>query len=417
MNHRSWTVGRSVIQLTLLASAFALGMLVERSGRLLTPYYYTPIEVERTFAPFWETWHLVETQFVDRAAVKPEQMTRGAIHGMLATLGDQGHTTYQSPEEFKELKNTLAGNMEGIGASVAFRNRRPTILYTLSDSPATRAGLRAGDILLAVDGKDVAGQSLDRIVSWIRGPAGTVVRLRLTREALTEPLDLEVARASVHVPDVTWNMLPGVPIAHVAITSFGNQAHTQLRSALEGARARGSKALILDLRNDEGGLKDQAVALASEFLKDGHVLIERDAQDQRKPIAVEPGGTATDIPVCLVIDGTTASSAEIFAGALQDHERGKVVGTRSVGAGTVLGSFRLSDGSAVLLAVAEWLTPRGRRIWHQGITPDVVVHLPQDAVHLLPQTENQLTADALTKSEDKQVLKAVEILKEQLIKK
>ena len=119
----------------------------------------------------------------------------------------------------------------------------------------------------------------------------------------------------------------------------------------------------------------------------------------------------------LVIDGTTASSAEIFAGALQDHERGKVVGTRSVGAGTVLGSFRLRDGSAVLLAVAEWLTPKGRRIWHQGITPDILVDLPQDAVHLLPETENQLTADALTKSEDKQVLKAVEILKEQVIKK
>jgi carboxyl-terminal processing protease len=227
-------------------------------------------------------------------------------------------------------------------------------------------------------------------------------------------VDLSIVRAKVEVADVVWQMLPGVPIAHLAIQEFGQQTHAQLLAVLDQARARQAKALLIDVRGNPGGLKDQAVLVTSEFLKEGNVFIEQDAKGNRTAVPVKPGGTATDIPVCVLIDGGTASAGEIFAGALQDDHRGKLVGTHTFGTGTVLRPFPLSDGSAVLLAVIEWLTPDGRQIWHHGIPPDIEVALPQGATLLLPGDEINLDAATLARSEDTQLLKGLEVLKEQL---
>jgi carboxyl-terminal processing protease len=172
--------------------------------------------------------------------------------------------------------------------------------------------------------------------------------------------------------------------------------------------------LLVDVRGNPGGLKDQAVAVSSEFLKDGVVFIEQDMHGARTAVPVQPGGTATDIPVVVLIDEGTASSAEIFAGALQDHGRAKLVGMQTFGTGTVLQPFELKDGSAVLLAVAQWLTPKGREIWHKGIQPDVEVPLAEDAALLLPEMEAALDAASLARSEDKQLLQALKVLQEQL---
>jgi carboxyl-terminal processing protease len=217
------------------------------------------------------------------------------------------------------------------------------------------------------------------------------------------------------VPDIAWHMLPGQPIAHVAIQNFGAHTDEQLRAALAAARKQGAKGLILDLRGNRGGLKEQAVKVTSEFLKPGElVFIEKDANGKEKPVEVEPDGVARDIPLCVLIDDGTASSAEILAGAIQDYQRGKLIGTTTFGTGTVLGEFKLTDGSAVLLAVDQWLTPKGRQIWHKGIAPDIEVQLPQGAYSLLPESERTLSADALAKSKDTQLLKAIEVLKKEL---
>src|SRR5262249_3437487 len=157
-----------------------------------------------------------------------------------------------------------------------------------------------------------------------------------------------------------WAMLPGTGLAHLAIERFGEQSHTQLKAVLQEIRKAGAKGLILDLRLNQGGFKDRAVALTSEFLAQGDVFLERDAQGRQKFHPVRGGACAADIPLCALIDSGTASSAEILAGALQDHGRGKLIGTRTFGTGTVLQRFDLSDGSAVLIAVSEWLTPHGR---------------------------------------------------------
>jgi carboxyl-terminal processing protease len=411
MNGNALLLGRRVRLLLLLAAAFAAGILVERSGRLFLPFHYTPPGLERTFAPFWETWRLIEEHYVDRSVVEPQHMTQGAISGLLASLGDFGHTTYLTHEELKQMEHGLEGQFEGIGARLGIRKRQPIIVYTFPDSPARTAGLQPGDILQEVNGKSVVGLPTDRIAALVRGPAGGVVHLRIAREGVAAPLDFNITRGKVDVPDVSWHMLPDVPIAHLAIENFGEKAHKQLLAALDKARSQGVQALLLDLRGNPGGLKDQAVAVTSEFLTEGNVFLEQDAQGNRTAVPVRPGAHAAAIPVTVLIDEGTASSAEIFAGAIQDHGRGKLVGTRTFGTGTVLQPFGLSDGSAILLAVTEWLTPNGRQIWHKGIAPDVEVAVPEGALILLPETEGDLNAATLAKSEDKQLLRALGLLK------
>jgi carboxyl-terminal processing protease len=406
--------GRVFFIAVLLLLAFGTGALVERSGWLPGSGHYAPPELGNTFDPFWEAWHLVEKYYVDREAVKPKRMTEYAIRGMLASLGDVGHTTYLTAEELEKLKSGLEGFFEGIGARMTIRNHRPTVIQTFPGSPARKAGLKPGDVLLAVDGKSVSNMPLERIVRMVRGPANTRVRLTVQRKGKSLPLTFRIARARVEVPDVAWHMLPGTGIAHVAIQSFGDQADEQLRAALKQARRQGAKGLILDVRGNPGGLKDQAVAVTSEFLKSGTVFIQQDRDGRRIEMPVKEGGVAPEIPNCVLIDEGTTSSSEIFAGAIQDYNRGKLVGTRTFGTGTVLRPFELSDGSAVLLAVAEWLTPKGRQIWHKGISPDIKVSLPEGAIILLPGDETELTPATLAKSEDKQLLRALRVLQEQM---
>jgi len=436
--------------LMLVLCGLAVGVFLERYGLLPGSGPATPADARASFGSFWEAWRLVERFYVDREAVRPQHMTEGAIRGMLASLGDVGHTTFLSPDEYKEMQTALEGKLEGIGARMTVRKNQPTVVETLPDSPARAAGLRPGDVLLEVNGKSVVGMPLDRIVLMVRGPAGTTVRLRVlhagatkdhdppliaatclgliayplaenavvaTAALLPQALDIEdlvITRAKVEVAVVAWCMVPGHPVAHVAIREFGTNADAQLRDAIEAARQQDAKGLIVDVRGNPGGLKKQAVAVTSEFLKAGEVFIEQDAEGHRKPVPVEPGGVAPEIPLVVLIDEGSASSAEIFAGAIQDHERGKLVGTKTFGTGTVLYPFPLRDGGAVLLAVEEWLTPKGRVIWHKGITPDVEAKLPDQARVLFPEEEARLSPAELARSDDRQFLTALEVLQKQL---
>jgi carboxyl-terminal processing protease len=219
-----------------------------------------------------------------------------------------------------------------------------------------------------------------------------------------------LTRAEVAVENVTWIRLPGSNIDHLRIAAFSETVTKSLINALKAIESEASQGIVLDLRNNPGGVLENAVSAASQFLQSGNVLLEKDAQGQITEVPVEKGGVAVHIPVVCLVNSGTASAAEIVAGALKDHHRARLVGTKTFGTGTVLQDFPLSDGSALLLAIKEWLTPDGKTIWHMGITPDLEVSLTAGVSPLTPLEVRGMTAQQLQQSKDRQLLEAMHLL-------
>lgn len=399
-----------ILTLALSSAAFTAGFVVGHNNPTATAVAAQPTSVSADFDVFWQAWNLVQKNYVDQQAVDPTKMTYGAISGMLNSLGDVGHTRFLTPQDLKDEQQSLSGQLEGIGAEISTRDGAPTIVAPIPGSPAQKAGIRPGDQILKVDGKDVSSMTLDQIVNLVRGPAGTNVTLTVMHEGDTTSTDITIKRAKITIPSVTWSMLPGTTYAHILLSQFANNATAELVSAVDDARQAGATAIIFDLRNDPGGLLDEAVGVTSQFVKEGNVLLVQDAKGNKTPMTVRGGGKATSIPMVTLINEGTASSAEIVAGALQDHQRSQLIGKTTFGTGTVLSTYHLSDGSAILLGTEEWLTPNGRQIWHNGIKPDVEVTLPSGATPLTPEQENGMTADQLQKSQDTQLLRAIQEL-------
>lgn len=359
---------------------------------------------------FWKAWDLAEANFVYRDAVDPQKMLFGAIRGMIDALGDDGHSRFLTPEEVKTERSSLSGRFEGIGAEVNVRNGHPVVVAPLEDSPAERAGLQPGDSILMVDGEDVTNATLTELVSKVRGPRGTPVRLIVLHPNDASAVELTIVRDSITTRAVTWAIVPGTTIGHLRINRFGPRTTEELKRALAAARGAGADRFVVDLRNNPGGLLNEAVSATSQFLSEGDVLLEENAKGERKAYHVQSGGVATDEPIVVLINRGSASSSEIFAGAMQDHARATVVGERSFGTGTVLSPFDLGDGSQLYLGVAQWLTPSGRQIRRVGIKPDVPVALAPGARPLSPREERNLTSEGLAATNDAQLLKAVELL-------
>jgi carboxyl-terminal processing protease len=357
-----------------------------------------------------QAWKTIQSVYVDHSAAQPRVMAYGAISGMVDALGDTGHSRFLSPAMVKELRELQRNKFEGIGAEIQIRSGHVVIVAPMDDSPAQRAGLRAGDIILKVNGREVTGLPLDQVVGLVSGPAGTSVDLTILDSTSRHTREVALVRASITVHDVSWQQLPETKFAHLRIASFGKGMTAELRAALKRIRGDGLGGIILDLRNNPGGLLNEAVGAASLFLKDGNVLLVKNARGIVKPIPVKPGAIAADIPLVLLINGGTASAAEILAGAISSAHRAKLIGVPTIGTGTVLSEFRLSDGSALLLAVEEWLTPSGQVIWHKGISPDKVVELPSDGSILRPEEERNLTLAGLRAKKDAQLLYALQLL-------
>jgi carboxyl-terminal processing protease len=369
-----------------------------------------PADAASNFRLMAEAWNTIQRVYVDRNSIKPKLMTYGAISGMVDALGDTEHSRFLTPEMVKQERNVTKGKLEGIGAEVQMKNGQLVIVAPIDGSPAQKAGLKPGDIILKVDDQEVSGLPLVQAVDRISGPAGTRVKLTILNLRTTTTKDVTLIRASITVQNVTWHQLPGTSAAHLRISTFSKGVNENLRKALVTIKKEGAAGLILDLRNNPGGLYAEAVSTASQFLSDGNVLLEKNALGKIKPVPVRQGGVATSLPLVVLINGGTGSGAEIVAGALQDARRAKLVGEKTFGTGTVLETFSLSDGSALLLAIEEWLTPDGHVIWHHGINPDVAVSLPPEVTPLLPVTERGLTAEKLRESGDVQLLRALDLL-------
>ena len=368
-------------------------------------------EICDEFTVFWEVWQLARERYVDPTAADPNRMIEGAVDGMLATLGDEGHTRFLSTTEAKIWQESLNGAFEGIGIYVGERNGALLVLALIEGSPAALSGLQAGDHIIAVDGSSVEGWSIDDLVARVRGPAGTSVTLEVNRRD-TGLLRFTITRAKITVPSVSWALLPD-QIALIRITSFDEQAVDGLRTALSEARAAGAERLILDLRNNPGGLLSVLLKVAGEFLPaETPVLIERSRDGSQRVNTTRTAGIAQDMPLVVLINGGSASAAEILAGALQDAGRAVLVGETTVGTGTVLTPFRLANGAQLLLGTQEWRTPTGRQIRGKGITPDRVVVQPLEAPVISPSEVRNLSAAELANVGDVQLLAAIAVFHE-----
>ncbi len=357
-----------------------------------------------------EAWNTLNQHYVDRAALQPQRLADGAISGMVDALGDTGHSRFMTAAQAQQEQQALQGQFVGIGAEIQQSNGKLVVVAPLDGSPAQQAGLHPGDIILRVNGADITSLPLAQIHTQISGPAGTTVTLTLLDPATGSTRDVTITRAVITEHNVTWQRLPGTTVAHLRIATFSQGISADLRAALTDMQQQHLTGVILDLRNDPGGLLNEAVGVASQFLRAGNVLLEKNAQGQTTPVPTQPGGVAPSIPLVVLVNQGTASSSEVVAGALQDAHRATVVGATTFGTGTVLNQFALSDGSVLLVATEEWLTPNGRTIWHQGVTPDAVVALPPNAQPLRPETEQALTSAQLRASTDTQLLRALDLL-------
>lgn len=341
----------------------------------------TPSDLKSLFIPFWEAWNIVHQEYVDQP-VNDTTLMEGAISGMMQSLGDP-HSTYMNPQEFTDATSQLAGSYAGIGALVDTNGQLLTITKPFPDSPAEKAGLQAGDQVIALDSQDVTSLLPEAVRQKVLGPEGTTVTLTIQRPGQEAPFDVEITRAIIVVPSVTSKMLEN-KIAYVQISTFGDSTAKDLHKQLADLMAQKPKALILDLRNNGGGYLDTGVQVASEFISSGVIVSEKAGDGNRKPYKVIKGGLATrqSLPMIVLVNGYSASASEIVAGALQDTGRAKLLGETTYGKGTVQNWVPLSDNQgAVRVTIARWLTPNGNTIDKKGLTPDIVVKMTADDVN------------------------------------
>ena len=357
-----------------------------------------------------EAWNAIHNNYVDAKNLNDKTLIYGAIRGMTDAVGDEGHTSFMTADEAKAVDQSLSGSFVGIGVQVdTDATNGPIIRSIIPNTPAEEAGLQRGDKIVAVNGKSTAGEAIDEVVSEVRGPEGQQVTLTLERDG--KQFDVTITRRKFELPLVSWAMVPGRDVALIRLDQFATGATDGVKNAITQAKDAGAKSIIFDLRGNPGGYVNEAVGVASQFLSDGIVYRAIDKSGTEKDAQVQPGGLATSIPLVVLADGSTASSAEIVTGAIQDAKRGEVVGQKTFGTGTVLGRFDLSDGSSLRIGVERWLTRNGRPIWHEGLDPDVPVVLPDNVTPVVPSDLKGMTPAELAKSPDVQLLKALDLLK------
>ncbi len=331
----------------------------------------TPSSREETFRVFWEVWEILQKDFYGELPDERE-MTYAAIRGMLETLNDP-YTSFLEPEIAAIEREDASGTFEGIGAMVRMNEQGfLEIVWPFEGQPADKAGLRPGDVIVAVDGQSIEGYSVYEAITLIRGPEGTDVVLTIQREGVEEPFDVVVTRARIDIPLVRSTMLEG-GIAYVSLFDFSSHAEEQLEETLQDLLAQNPKGLIFDLRGNPGGFLQEAVDVADLFLDEGVVLIERDAHGGENVYRSGPKGIAQEIPLVVLVNGGSASAAEIVAGAIQDRGRGVLIGQKTFGKGSVQLPRTLSDGSELRVTIARWFTPNGRAIHGQGLEPNIKV--------------------------------------------
>jgi len=365
---------------------------------------------------FQQAWTTVDQNYVDRKQVDYKTMSYAAIQAMVDTLKDKGHTRFMTPDQVKNENQQLSGKFTGVGIYLRQdpKTKQLVITSAIPGSPAEKAGFKHGDVIIAVNGTNTIGKDVNAVSSLIQGKEGTSVAITVQRPGVQDPLTIHVNRAVIQVPNVIIHYIAESHIAHIQVVQFSDGISSQLKDALDKAKSMGAKKIILDLRDNPGGYLNEAVNTASLFMKNGTVLQEQDSTGKRSPVNVTGDANNTSDTIVVLVNGNTASAAEIVSGSLQDNNRATIIGEQTFGTGTVLQQFTLSDGSAILLGTQEWLTPKGKFIRDNGITPNIKVVLPANAAPLSPNDENSghLTQQQILNSGDTQLNAAIKYLQQ-----
>ncbi len=345
------------------------------------------------FNLFWDVWEIIGDNYV-KQPISQTELLYGAIAGSVASLGDP-HSVFFDPQTTSEFTQELKGSFEGIGAEIAIKKERLTVVAPLPETPAEKAGLKTGDRILGINGEDTTGMSLDYAISKIRGPKGTEVILTIGRDGLEKVEEIKIIRDTIKIQSVKWEMLND-NIVHLKLRYFNEDTGDDFNKAVLDIAAKNPKGVILDLRNNPGGFLDTAVAVSGEWVEDGVVVYEKLSNGLLKEHKAAGNARLKDFPTVILINEGSASGSEIVSGALKDHKLATLIGEKTFGKGSVQSLFSLEDGSSVKLTIAEWLTPNQNAIDGEGIEPDIKV---------------ELTEDDFNQDNDPQLDKAIEILK------
>ncbi|EKD33168.1 MAG: Carboxyl-terminal protease [uncultured bacterium] len=328
------------------------------------------------FRMYWDVWNLIRENYIDQP-VSEKELFYGSLRGMVSALDDQ-HSYFFDPEEASAFNSELDGSFGGIGAQVGIKDEQLQVIAPLPDSPAERAGLRAGDKIFFINSEDAALMTVEEAVMKIRGNEGTTVTLSIGRDGEAEEKEIIITREIIEIDSVEMKLEGDTAV--ISIYFFNEDTSRLFNESVNEILKANVKKIVLDLRSNPGGLLDQAIEVASEWV-DGNLVSIQETRNEQIPLSATGVARLRDFPTVVLVDGGTASGSEIVAGALQDYGLATIVGTQTFGKGSVQDYEMLPDGSAVKITVAKWLTPNGRAIDKVGITPDVVVeYTEQDAL-------------------------------------
>lgn len=389
----TWSItlsGPQVLGALIVVGALAYWGGAMTSGTVLfaseTPVYDVRSPEQVDLAPFFKAWTLLNENFApatSTASTSAEQKLWGAIQGLASSYGDE-YTVFLPPVEKQIFETQVAGDFSGVGMEIGRRDGALTVIAPIKNTPAYRAGIETGDLIIKIDGEPSLNLPVEAAVSKIRGPKGTSVTLTLSRATKDsgKEFDITVVRDTIELPTVDYKLREdGVFV--VSIYMFNAQAPRKYAEALKAFENSGSKKLLFDLRGNPGGYLEAAVDMASWFVPAGATIVTQDYGGDQPEQTYRSSGYGTQYPgvqVAVMINGGSASASEIFAGALRDHNRAKLIGQQSFGKGSVQQVFEVTPETSLKVTIARWLTPNGISISHEGLKPDIIVEIPEDGV-------------------------------------